>query len=82
MDVEDLEGFDYEDTTGKEHLTTDDVDFDTGNLIVIDVALCVAPEDSTRLKYGPGDLAFRNSVEKDWKEYKKDHPNAILDIRE
>ena len=57
---------------------------DEANLIAMDVAQSIPPEESTRLKYGPEELAFYRDVKEqhEAKEKASPHETIALDIRE
>lgn len=49
--------------------------------IAIDVGNGTPPEQS-RLKYGPNELEFRKGVESRFAAYRKQYPDAIMDVRD
>ncbi len=54
---------------------------DLAKRICMDVGNRVDPEDS-KVDYGPEEMAFRQQIQKDYDDYCRKHPNAILDIKE
>jgi hypothetical protein len=57
------------------------IDGEMARLISMDVANDVPPEKS-KLTYGPEELEFYHRVKRDFEDYRKKHPNAILEIFE
>ncbi len=54
----------------------------TANDIVLDIGQDVPPDKSTRVTYGPDELAFRKRVEDWWAKKREEDPKAVLDVRE
>ena len=63
-------------------ITFDSLDGDEINAVVMDVAQDIDPSKSRRLKYTPEALLLYARVKNDFETYQKQHPNAVLDVRE
>lgn len=55
------------------------LDGDIQQKIIVDVGNDTDPDDS-KLTYTEEMLEFREKIQEEWDEWRKDHPNAVLHI--